>query len=36
MKETLVKQEIKMEWESRHADDNSSQVPGTEDQTAGS
>jgi len=36
MKETLVKQEIKMEWEGRHADDNSSQIPGTEDQTAGS
>ncbi|XP_011687822.1 PREDICTED: nitrogen catabolic enzyme regulatory protein-like isoform X3 [Wasmannia auropunctata] len=36
MKETLVKQEIKMEWEGHHADDNSSQVPGTEDHTAGS
>ncbi|XP_039306212.1 transcription factor GATA-4 isoform X7 [Solenopsis invicta] len=36
MKETLVKQEIKMEWENHHADDNSSQVPGTEDRTAGS
>lgn len=34
MKETLVKQEIKMEWEGHHVDDNSSQVPGTEDQTA--
>lgn len=33
MKETLVKQEIKMEWEGHHADDNSSQIPGTEDQT---
>lgn len=36
MKETLVKQEIKMEWEGHHTDDNSSQVPGTEDQTTGS
>ncbi|XP_077265483.1 uncharacterized protein LOC143899229 isoform X2 [Temnothorax americanus] len=36
MKETLVKQEIKMEWDGHRADDNSSQVPGTEDQTAGS
>lgn len=34
MKETLVKQEIKMEWESQHADDSSPQVPATEDQTA--
>lgn len=33
MKETLVKQEIKMEWDGHHADDNS-QVPGTEDRTA--
>lgn len=36
MKETLVKQEIKMEWEGHHVDDNSSQVPGAEDQTSGS
>lgn len=36
MKETLIKQEIKMEWEGHHTDDNSSQVSGTEDQTAGS
>lgn len=36
MKETLVKQEIKMEWESQHADDSSPQVPVTEDQTASS
>ncbi|XP_011864789.1 PREDICTED: uncharacterized protein LOC105560351 isoform X2 [Vollenhovia emeryi] len=34
MKETLIKQEIKMEWDGHHADDNSSQVPRTEDQTA--
>ncbi|XP_070165719.1 uncharacterized protein [Polyergus mexicanus] len=36
MKETLVKQEIKMEWEGHHADDSSPQVPGTEDQAASS
>lgn len=36
MKETLVKQEIKMEWEGHHADDGSPQVPGSEDQTASS
>ncbi|XP_011332327.1 transcription factor GATA-6 isoform X2 [Ooceraea biroi] len=36
MKETLVKQEIKMEWEGHHADDSSPQVPGTEDQASGS
>lgn len=36
MKETLVKQEIKMEWEPHHADDSSPQVPGTEDQAASS
>ncbi|XP_018308720.1 uncharacterized protein [Mycetomoellerius zeteki] len=33
MKETLVKQEIKMEWDNHHVDDNSSQVSGTEDHT---
>ncbi|XP_012533351.1 box A-binding factor isoform X2 [Monomorium pharaonis] len=36
MKETLVKQEIKMEWDGHRAEDNSSQVPRTEDRTAGS
>lgn len=36
MKETLVKQEIKMEWEGHHADDSSPQVPGTEDQAVSS
>lgn len=36
MKETLVKQEIKMEWESHHVDDSSPQVAGTDDQTASS
>jgi len=36
MKETLVKQEIKMEWEGHHADDGSPQIPGTEDQASGS
>lgn len=35
MKETPVKQEIKMEWEN-HADENSSHVHGAEDQTSGS
>ncbi|XP_011147681.1 box A-binding factor isoform X3 [Harpegnathos saltator] len=35
MKETPVKQEIKLEWEG-HADDNSSHVHGTEDQMVGS
>jgi len=32
MKETLVKQEIKREWEGHRVDDNS-QIPGTEDPT---
>lgn len=36
MKETLIKQEIKMEWEGHHADDSSPQVPGAEDQAASS
>ncbi|KAL0108421.1 hypothetical protein PUN28_015163 [Cardiocondyla obscurior] len=36
MKETLVKQEIKMEWDGHRADDNPSQIPVTEDQTTGS
>ncbi|XP_011251073.1 uncharacterized protein LOC105248147 isoform X2 [Camponotus floridanus] len=36
MKETLVKQEIKMEWESHHVDDSSPQVTATDDQTVSS
>ena len=36
MKETLVKQEIKMEWDGHHADDGSPQISGTEDQTVSS
>lgn len=36
MKETLVKQEIKMEWEGHRADASSPQVAGAEDQANGS
>jgi len=37
MKETLVKQEIKMEWDGHHTDHNNSpQVPGGEEQTTSS
>ncbi|KAL6255433.1 hypothetical protein P5V15_013768 [Pogonomyrmex californicus] len=36
IKEPLVKQEIKMEWDGHRTDDNSSQISGTEDQTVGS
>ncbi|XP_012220304.1 uncharacterized protein [Linepithema humile] len=36
MKETLVKQEIKMEWDGHHTNNNSPQVPGSEEQTTSS
>lgn len=36
MKETLVKQEIKMEWDGHHTDNNSAHAPGSEEQTTGS
>lgn len=36
MEERTIKQEIKIEWDNHHASENSPQVTGTDDQTAGS